>query len=738
MTTQFQLKDIPASWQGEIKRTECSATPVLTRNGGDASFNFIKMEMDLGGLLKSDSRLMTGFLRFGETLKKFETEQVGDNELTADWMLFRLSENDFLMAGIASWRVFPVKLNYRSKKLVADFCGAGKPFAEGAATPMEDIFCCRAASEQEALDAYNDFLVKNLNIKLNVREFRGWSDWDYYTGNTRDVDALDNIRRMKEICPSANFIQFDAGFAVLDGDWLDISKYKYPNGMGAVIQEARKKGMEVGIWLAPFYVDFKSKILKEHPEWVQHRKDGAVRGLGAVDTAVMDYSQDETIQYLKDCVKYFKDLGVTFFKLDFVNAGCAFGEAKNPMTPYERIHRCLNAIREAAGEDAYLLGGSTEYGPCLGHIDGQRVGPDIGPSYGSVKCAIASAMASIHYHGKLFQCDVDYLVTRGEGMTDELCQSGGKQARLNSVEAKLWSDFVMLAGNSRMDSDKLSLLTPERIQMVRECLENPVNNDDVRVMDYWRGGLNESPLMIYSEGRIGIFNLYDTEKEYTLPNGETVTLAPHASRIITGVEWDGRQIPGTEVPLVFDSQMGEPFTGAEKAQPLPLGPAARYRVSFDFEYGSEVLEDVYSPLCLMDSFLGVPMSVGPDAITIKDVSADEYFDIPVDREVSVLYILHSAAYPLRGEWMKYILTDEDGREYTFQLTAGYDLGVTDYQYTRTLGNKSSRIAWHNSEFVKGAFLTEWKLEKKCRIKNMRVTRPVQQGMHILLAVSTLA
>ena len=51
------------------------------------------------------------------------------------------------------------------------------------------------------------------------------------------------------------------------GDW-GVNKKRFPNGLDAVVEEAKKNDIKFGIWIEPEMVNEKSEVYEKHPEWV--------------------------------------------------------------------------------------------------------------------------------------------------------------------------------------------------------------------------------------------------------------------------------------------------------------------------------------------------------------------------------------------------------------------------------------------------------------------------------------
>lgn len=78
------------------------------------------------------------------------------------------------------------------------------------------------------------------------------------------------------------------------GDWSE-TKDKLPNGVGRLVEEARKKGIKFGLWIEPEMVNPKSELYEKHKDWVIHlpnREEYYFRNQMVLDLnnpAVQDY-----------------------------------------------------------------------------------------------------------------------------------------------------------------------------------------------------------------------------------------------------------------------------------------------------------------------------------------------------------------------------------------------------------------------------------------------------------------
>lgn len=728
---KFNWTTIPQGWNASLKQDGCAVSSDITRTGDADRFESIDLGIDLGAALTADSAIMTGAPAMGTWMRIFAPETFGITIRAKNWMLVRIAKEDFILIAIASWHIFSGELLFRNGDVTVRFFGDGHRFASGETAPLEQLFCMRGSSERALLDAYADYLAKFHAVRLNLRSWRGWGSWDYYAIKFNDRAIRKNLDELQKLTSNANLLQIDDGYS-LWGDWTNISPEVFPEGLDSIVKEAALRGLETGIWLAPFLAEADSQILKNHPDWFLRKPDGSYvpAWTGRV---IFDYSNDEVVDYLRRCIRFFRNAGITYLKIDFLRAGTLSGLGKVPMSAYERFHRCLSAIREEAGDDCYILGCSAEFAPCIGHVDGMRVGPDISPKFEDVRKSAHCCMASAHLHRKVYQCDPDYLIVRGEGMEDaEVSPSGAKHSTLTHSEAELWANFVTMTGNAVLSSDKLPLLSHDRKNLVAAAFQRASENaKGYYVLDYWQ----EIPSMIWADGKLGVFNWSDSEQTFTLPGDTSLKLPAHASRILEKFAWDGKQIPVAKLPPLPATPTGEPFDAAD-ALPLPLGPEGHEPLATNHETGEGLLDGAYVPVRELNTFLGVPFKIGAHIITFTMGEPRKSIRIPVGRKVRELYFLHAADFPVTGEWLSYILHAADGSVREYKLLMGRDIGNSDYHYSLPWTSQTARIAWIDPVTSRTLYVQKLVPDMQTELDFIEVTHPLQNGTHILAGIST--
>lgn len=294
---------------------------------------------------------------------------------------------------------------------------------------LKDSFCAFdiAIIRGNECDAYETYF-KLLNVeKPSVKQCVGWTSWyNYYTNITEDT-AVKNLNALSRNNIPAYIFQIDDGYEKRVGDWLETSN-KFPDGMKYIADCIKEKGYKAGIWIAPFICERKSKIMREHPEWVLKNKNGKMQRAGwnfnwSGSFYALDIYNDDFRNYLKQVFeKIFKEWGFDFVKLDFLYAAALLHRDGKPRC---RVMKdALLFLREIAG-DNILLGCGVPLGPAFGILDYCRISTDVSMSMESKMAklinfregtsnvnVIKSSATRFGLNGRAFLNDPDVFVLR--------------------------------------------------------------------------------------------------------------------------------------------------------------------------------------------------------------------------------------------------------------------------------------------------------------------------------------
>jgi alpha-galactosidase len=301
---------------------------------------------------------------------------------------------------------------------------------------------------------------------------------------------LANLDLIEENELPLNVILIDDGYQTYVGDWLTAND-KYPEGMKALADRIRTGGRIAGIWTAPFGAAAESQLFVQHPEWFIRDERGrpvvAWRHQAAVDCYALDPTHPGAAAWLAETFRTLRqEWGYTCFKIDFLFAAAVPGQRYDPTATRARsLRRGVEIVRQAIGDDAFLLASGAPLAVCVGLVDAMRVGPEVAPywvsdsnthlgkerhtefveewvgaSVAAQKNALRNNIARAPFHGRLWINDPDALILRDRGDNSDLS--------LDEVRSQV--SLVALQGGVTIDSDDLTRLRPGRLAYFGQAL----------------------------------------------------------------------------------------------------------------------------------------------------------------------------------------------------------------------------------------------------------------------------
>lgn len=282
----------------------------------------------------------------------------------------------------------------------------------------------------EVFDKY--FAAMSLPAKKRIDRLTGYTSWYNYFQKIDENIILRDLKGLSRARESVNIFQIDDGYEPFVGDWLDYNGRDFPNGMKTIADAVHREGYLAGIWLAPFNVQRgKSRILKEHPDWLIRNPDGKPQ-LGCVawgGAYTLDIYNPEVREHLKKVFDtVLDDWGYDMVKLDFLYSQCR--TPRDNKTRGTIMCEAMDFLRECVG-DKLILGCGVPLGPAFGVVDACRISCDVDLSYGgkfynsmsinnelpSAQNAINNSMFRRHLNGRAFLNDPDVFFLRDHNLT---------------------------------------------------------------------------------------------------------------------------------------------------------------------------------------------------------------------------------------------------------------------------------------------------------------------------------
>ena len=326
----------------------------------------------------------------------------------------------------------------------------------------------------------------------------GWCSWyqfssEDYTGSLNAQNITDNLHAIAQLRSNIplEVIQIDDGFESQIGDWFSFSR-GFPEGVAPLAAEIRQSGFTPGLWLAPFIVHPRSRLYHDHPNWLLRGRFNRPVNAGYLWNAFttgLDLTRPNAMDYVQEVIRTaVQKWGFPYLKLDFLYAAALPGRYSDLTKTRAMVLRAgLQAIREAAGDQTFLLGCGCPLGSAVGLVDAMRISADVArrwkPSYKGIETffEIEPNLPSARNatHNSLSRAPIH----RHWWVNDPDCILVRPDTFLTPAEVQTLATVISLTGGSFLLSDHLPTLSPERLRLVQSLL--PPIGLRPRVLDWF-------------------------------------------------------------------------------------------------------------------------------------------------------------------------------------------------------------------------------------------------------------
>ncbi|MDX2166179.1 MAG: glycoside hydrolase family 36 protein [Deltaproteobacteria bacterium] len=408
--------------------------------------------------------------------------------------------------------------------------GDRTPLRPGERRPLPALWVATGDDGWTLLEDWASACGAAMRARLPARTPLGWCSWYYYFTRVTEADVIGNLDRLTRLRGrvGCDYVQVDDGYQRAIGDWFEPNG-KFPHGMRWLAERIRAAGFDAGIWVAPFLVRPDARLFRERPQWLLRTARGAPRAacwnpgwsLGWPAYA-LDTTHPEVLDWLRELGRTLAgQWGYRILKLDFLYAAALPGVRHDATaTRAQALRRGLEAIREGAGDDAFLLGCGCPLGPAVGVVDGMRIGADVapfwdnwisrGPNRRRHGVATAHAMQNIltraFMHRRLWLNDPDCLMVRAA------------ETQLTPDEVRSLATAIALTDGMFVLSDRLEALPEERLGWIERML--PLLGGRPRVEDAFARAMPEQLTAAYADGdAIAVFNFgaRPADRQVTVP-----------------------------------------------------------------------------------------------------------------------------------------------------------------------------------------------------------------------------
>ena len=312
----------------------------------------------------------------------------------------------------------------------------------------------------------------------------GWNSWDYYSGAVTRGALDENIAAGREMFGDAlHVFAIDEGWERQWGSWEPNTKFE--SGLADFCGHLKAQGGLPGIWTAPLLVNTYNPLFLEKPEWFAERADGQVQtdSYSYGPMAYLDVTNPEVLEHIGRIFSRLREAGFEYFKVDFCHCILKARRFSDPrVARKDLIRRAFAAIREAIGDDVYLLSCGAPYESVVGLADAVRLTGDIHVYWGHVLKNAGALCTRWWMQGHLWNGDPDFLVVRGPDtarppygrrrVITPVGPDGGWMAgrEFDEMEARTYALLVHLSGGDVILGDALRRLKPTGLAILRKVL----------------------------------------------------------------------------------------------------------------------------------------------------------------------------------------------------------------------------------------------------------------------------
>jgi hypothetical protein len=356
------------------------------------------------------------------------------------------------------------------------FCDLDGIFLDKKASVESEKILLDFSDSFEAIERYASLAARTGGGKGKQSPLTGWCSWYYFYESVSEADILKNIEFITVNKLNVSTVLIDMGWEERLGSWYPGSKF--PHGMKWLADKIHSAGLKAGLWLSPFWVENRSEIHREHPEWLLRDKAGRLLVFNChIDGYVIDTTIPEARGWIRDIFKkVVAEWGFDLVKIDFLRAVSLFPEARysKNVTRAEALRLGLEAVREGAGEETFIIACGGHYGPTLGIANANRTSNDIGANWESFKKTFKKNILRYWMHQRWWINDPDCLVIRskdeGEGGRIAGYPGHTPKGSFNDIEVETITTVFQSLEAMIFLGDDLPLLSPEKILKLRDML----------------------------------------------------------------------------------------------------------------------------------------------------------------------------------------------------------------------------------------------------------------------------
>ncbi len=382
------------------------------------------------------------------------------------YLYFRFGDEIKFIGSLNEHRAHTIlAYDYKSHRLIASVDLEGVELKQG--MTVLSLFLSEGDKEKVIVT-----YAKALGLPvLKPQPTTGFTSWyNFYTDISEEV-LTRVLKSYSDRNIPLDYFQIDDGWQHAVGDWLVVNK-KFPSGMAALANKIHGVSYKAGLWLAPFIVEKKSLLFKEHPEWILRDEKGRPAKAGfnplwSYTFYALDWQRADVQAYLKQVFEtVFQKWHFDMVKLDFLYAAALF--PRNGKSRGQLMHEAMELLRRLCGKHQ-ILGCGVPLMQAAGLVDYCRIGSDVDLQWEnkllrfvryrervSTINSLTSTIGRSHQNNIFFRNDPDVFILRSQRRSGQ-----AKTHDLSFTQKETLFILNRILGSLVFTSDDIADYTPE-------------------------------------------------------------------------------------------------------------------------------------------------------------------------------------------------------------------------------------------------------------------------------------
>lgn len=212
------------------------------------------------------------------------------------------------------------------RRLAVGFDGGDLPVRAQEQLELEPIVLMAGTDPWRLLERYGDLAKARHAVACTARPPVSWCSWYPYRLGVSEERLLAEARiaaqRLKPL--GLSIVEADLGWERQHLPHVFEPNERFPHGLQWLTEQLGQRGLNLGVWKAPFTISALDALAKEHPEWMIQGADGQPVSVWTWfwephgDVYILDLTHPGAQAWLRANLEALHAAGIRYFKADFI------------------------------------------------------------------------------------------------------------------------------------------------------------------------------------------------------------------------------------------------------------------------------------------------------------------------------------------------------------------------------------------------------------------------------------